>query len=325
MLVTPEELLSGPLVDDSSPPRESAQQPPLFEITNDGRLKPGIGMMAELTTTASLEVARWWFRRALEINGHPPNTVESYCYDLSLLQHYIGPKAINRITVRDIAHFLDLSNTRSTRKRRLTSLGSFFDFLVKKTKVLTVDPSDGFYPEHIPLKTPKPLFENEQEALLSAAAEENPRTHVMIGLMLRLGVSRSELLAIKRDHIDLTDATRPVVYIFYENPRWRGKERKLAGYPEFTAAYQAFLAEYDPADVLFEMLPQSVNKLVERVARAAGLTKHVTPQLLRDTYAVNQARLGADENKLLALLGLADDPRNRLSVQRYLKLGAPAL
>ena len=67
-----------------------------------------------------------------------------------MLQHYIGPKPINRITVRDIAHFLDLSNTRSTHKRRLTSLGSFFDFLVKRSKVLTVDPSDGFYPEHIP-------------------------------------------------------------------------------------------------------------------------------------------------------------------------------
>jgi integrase/recombinase XerD len=73
------------------------------------------------------------------------------------------------------------------------------------------------------------------------------------------------------------------------------------------------------------MLPQSINKMVERVARAAGITKRVTPQLLRDTYAVNQARAGADEDKLLALLGLADDPRNRVSVQRYMKLAAPPL
>ena len=305
--------------------RVVAEQPPLFEITSDGRLKPRLALMPELTATASLEVARWWFRRELEITGHPPNTVESYCYDLSLFQNLIGPKPINRITVRDVGHFLDQSRTRSTRKRRLTSIGSFFDFLIKKAKVLTADPSDGFVPEHIPLKTPNPLFDNEQEALLAAAAAENSRTHVMVILMLHLGISRSELLAIKRDHIDLSDPHNPVVYVFYENPRWRGKERKLAAPAGFTLAYQAFLVEYDPIDVLFPMLPQSVNKLVERVARAAGLSKHVTPQLLRDTYAVNQARLGADENKLLALLGLADDPRNRVSVQRYLKLGAPAL
>jgi integrase/recombinase XerD len=34
---------------------------------------------------------------------------------------------------------------------------------------------------------------------------------------------------------------------------------------------------------------------------------------------------GATEDDLLALLGLADDPRNRASVQRYLKLAEPAL
>ena len=32
---------------------------------------------------------------------------------------------------------------------------------------------------------------------------------------------------------------------------------------------------------------------------------------------------GADEKKLLAILGLAPDSRNRKSVQRYIKLAAP--
>jgi integrase/recombinase XerD len=313
-------------VPDSLPERPpTVEQQPLFELTRDGQLTPGLGAMAELTATTNLEVARWWFRRQLEINGHPPNTVESYSYDLSLLQNLIGAKPISRITARDVGYFLDQSRTRSTRKRRLTSVGSFFDYLVKRAKVLAADPSDGFYPEHIPLKTPNPLFDNEQEALLAAAAAENPRTHVMIMLMLLLGISRGELLAMRRDHIDLSDPDQPVVYVFYENPRWRGKERKLGAPSSFTPPYQAFLTEHQPTGRLFEMLPQSVNKLVERVARAAKLTKHITPQLLRDTYAVNQARGGADEDKLLALLGLADDPRNRTSVQRYLKLAAPPL
>jgi integrase/recombinase XerD len=305
--------------------REVVEQPPLFEVASDGHLTPGVAVMAALSPTTSLELARYWWRRALETNGHPPNTVESYSYDLSLFQTSIGPKPVNRITQRDVGEFLDQTRSRSTRKRRLTSLGSFFDFLVKKTKVLAADPSDGFFPDHIPLKTPNPLFDNEQEAMLAAATDDGPRSQVMVMLMLLLGISRGELLAIKRDHIDLSEPARPVVYVFYENPRWRGKERKLSAPPEFTPVYQAFLAEFEPTGLLFEMLPQSVNKLVERVGRAAQITKHVTPQLLRDTYAVNQARQGADENKLLALLGLADDPRNRTSVQRYLKLGAPAM
>jgi integrase/recombinase XerD len=305
--------------------RVVAQQPPLFELNREGALTPAVGVMPDLTSTASLEVARWWFRRSLETNGHPFNTVESYCYDLSLLQHHIGPKPVDRITPADIGSFLDQSHTRATRKRRLTSIGSFFDYLVKSAAVLRFDPSDGFVPEHIPLKTPNPLFNNEAEALLEAAARENTRTHVMIVLMLQMGISRGEMLTLRRDHIDLSEPARPVVHILYENPRWRGKERRLAAPAGFDVAYLAFLNDYQPLGPLFEMLPQSINKMVERVARAAGITKRVTPQLLRDTYAVNQARAGADEDKLLALLGLADDPRNRVSVQRYMKLAAPPL
>ena len=36
-------------------------------------------------------------------------------------------------------------------------------------------------------------------------------------------------------------------------------------------------------------------------------------------------RAGSTEEDLLAILGLADDARNRASVQRYLKLAAPPL
>jgi integrase/recombinase XerD len=74
------------------------------------------------------------------------------------------------------------------------------------------------------------------------------------------------------------------------------------------------------------MLPQSVNKLVERVARDAEINKKVTPQSLRDTYAVESARTGSNSSDLLKILGLAPDPRNRMSVDRYIKLagGAPS-
>ncbi len=80
-----------------------------------------------------------------------------------------------------------------------------------------------------------------------------------------------------------------------------------------------------PVDTLFPYGPQAVNGMVERVRQAAGIRKDVTPQTLRHTYAVEKAKQGADEVQLLALLGLADDPRNRASVGRYIKLAAPPL
>ena len=94
----------------------------------------------------------------------------------------------------------------------------------------------------------------------------------------------------------------------------------------FAALYETLLDEYQPEGKVFPILPQSVNKIVERVVAAARLGREdVTPQTLRDTFAVEKARQGADETQLLNLLGLADDPRNRLSVARYVKLATDPL
>ncbi|MBW3632935.1 MAG: tyrosine-type recombinase/integrase, partial [Chloroflexi bacterium] len=80
-----------------------------------------------------------------------------------------------------------------------------------------------------------------------------------------------------------------------------------------------------PVDLLFPVGPQAVNGMVDRVREAAGIQKEVTPQTLRHSFAVDRAQAGATEEDLLAILGLADDARNRASVQRYLKLAAPPL
>lgn len=301
------------------------EQRALFELGGKGQVLPPSPLMPPLGPESSLDVARYWYRRHLEQHGHSRNTVESYSCDLALFELQIGPKSIAAIGRRDVATFLGESKTRSTRKRRLTSLSGFFKFLVGTAKVLRADPSENFYPEHIPLKTPQPLSADEQVRLLAAAAEDSPRTHAAAWLMLRLGISRGELVALRLNHVDLADPRRPVVYIYYDHPRWAGKERHLAADETFAAIYSRFLDEYQPADLLFPILPQSVNKMIERVADAASIARKVTPQLLRDTYAVDRAREGADEDRLLALLGLADDPRNRASVGRYLKLGAPPL
>jgi integrase/recombinase XerD len=305
---------------------ERPHQVALFEIGRGGKVQPIIATVAALAPDSPVAVAIYWYRRHLEQGGHARNTIESYCYDLALFEHQTRPKPIDVLKPRDIARFLGDSEKRSTRKRRLTSLSGFFKYLVGSAKVLTTDPSENFYPDPIPLKTPRPLFAAEQGRLLAAAAADSARTHAAIWLMLRLGVSRGELLGLRAEHIDLSDPEQPIVYIYYDNPRWAGKERHLAADAEFAAIYQKFVDEYAPDGKLFPILPQSVNKIVERVVEAAGLNREdVTPQTLRDSYAVDQARVGADESRLIALLGLADDPRNRMSVGRYLKLGAAPL
>lgn len=300
-------------------------QLPLFLPGPAGDFTPLLGGLPTLRAGSSLALARGWFRRELEGTGRPPNTVESYSYDLARLESEIGAKPIDEILGSDIARFLGGATNKATRKRRLTSVRGFFAYLIDHAKVLERDPTEGFYPHLIALRAPLPLFAEEQAAILAAAEADEAWSLPAIWLMLRVGLSRGELLALRREHVDLSDPAQPVVHVLYEDLAKRGKERRLGAGPEFGAMYEAFVDRREPVDLLFPCGFQAVNGMVDRVRKAAGLGREVTPQTLRHTFAVERAKSGADEAQLIALLGLADDPRNRASVRRYLRLAEPAL
>ena len=305
-----------------------AQEPNQLTIplaTDDGELTPEITTLAPLDAGSSLELARTWFRRELELAHRPRNTIHSYSYDLQVLEEMIGPKPLTKIDRRDVAQFLSEASSKTTRKRRLTSLRQFFHYLIVTAKVLRFDPTEGYYPHPIQLRAPMPLFPDEQDALLAAARRDEPWSATAIWLMMRLGLTRSELLALRRDHIDRVSEDVPVVYIAYEDPAKQAKDRHLRTDATFTTLYEDYLAKRDVADRLFPVGPPAINGMVERVRRDAGITKEVSPQTLRHTFAVEQAKAGADVPTLLAMLGLADDARNRESVRRYIELAKPAL
>ena len=113
-------------------------------------IPPGLGGLPPLSPESSLDLARSWYRRELEQAGRPSNTVESYCYDLVVLEKLIGPKPISAIDQTDIARLLGDANGRATRKRRLTSARRFFRFLIDDARVLRSDPTEGHYPHTIP-------------------------------------------------------------------------------------------------------------------------------------------------------------------------------
>ena len=306
------------------------QQPPLFDVdaalAGAARVPPvfsDVARLPQLDPHSSLDLARSWYRRELEQARRPKNTIESYSYDLHLLEHLIGPKPVEEIDRRDIAVYLGEATNKSTRKRRLTSARRFFRYLIEE-KVLDRDPTEGYFPHSIELRLPLPLYAAEQEQLLKAAATDEDWSAVAIWLMMRLGLTRSELLALERDHIDRSQVHAPIVAIYYAAAGKRAKERTLVTNEEFADLYDRYLETSGATGVLFPVGPPAVNGMVERVRKMADITKTVTPQTLRHTYAVEQARAGADQQKLLALLGLSDDPRNRASVDRYIKLAHAA-
>lgn len=275
-----------------------------------------------LHVEAALPLARSWYRLELERQRRPSNTIQSYAYDLSILQKIAGPRKISDISSHDIARYLGDASNKATRKRRLTSARRFFRFLIEQ-RVLERDPTEGYFPHHIELRLPIPLFPDEQQLLLAKAADDEPWSLLAFWLMLRLGLTRSELLALKRDHVDRSDEDRPIVYVFHATSTGGVRERSLVSTRAFSDLYQMFLDESGAQDLLIQVGPPAVNSMVERVRTASLVSKTVTPQVLRHSFAVDQARAGADVSTLLQLLGLSDDPRNRQSVDRYIRLAKP--
>lgn len=308
---------------DATPARNA--QLDLFTLSESGAFVGATGSLPPLTGHASLDLARTAFRRYLETARRPVNTIESYGYDLHVLEQLIGPKPLNRIERTDIARFLGDASSKTTRKRRLTSVRQFYRFLMEEARVIKFDPTEGYYPHPIALRTPVPLFANEQEALLAAAGQDEPWSLTAIWLMLRLGLTRAELLALKRDHIDRSQPGALVVYVVYDELTKQSKDRQLAAEETFAGIYADYLEHFDAPGLLFPVGPPAINGMVERVRRAAGIDRDVTPQTLRTTFAVEMAKAGADQQQLLALLGLVNDPRNRASVDRYVGLAAEPL
>lgn len=267
-----------------------------------------------------LSVARVWFRQHLLDQNRPHNTIESYIYDLVVLQNRVDDKPINRINETDIAMYLADASSKVTRKRRLTSLKSFFGYLTKDLKVLKIDPTSSFSPHPLELHPPEILTEGEQDAMIASALGDEPWSAPAIWLMMRLGLGRSEILDLKRDHVDRLADPGPEILVAYDAPGKRAKQRTLAANGEFAEIYNSFLEQKRPESVLFPYGPQAVNGMVERVATNAGIRRKITPQLLRQTAAVETARTGLSVNQMLAHLGLANDARNRETIRMYIQM-----
>lgn len=268
----------------------------------------------------TLSVARIWFKQHLQDQARPHNTIESYIYDLVVLENRVSDKPIHRINETDIALFLGDATSKATRKRHLTSLKSFFGYLVEDLKVLKIDPTSSFSPHRLELNPPEILNEVEQDAMISSSLGDEPWSAPAIWLMMRLGLGRAEILGLKRDHVDRLADPGPEILVAYDAPGKLAKQRILLGNQEFAEIYARFLEQKQPADVLFPYGPQAVNGMVERVASNAGIRRKITPQLLRQTAAVETARTGKSVNQMLALLGMANDARNRETVRMFIQM-----
>ncbi|MBP3899480.1 tyrosine-type recombinase/integrase [Candidatus Saccharibacteria bacterium] len=218
---------------------------------------------------------------------------------------------LNRLDVDEHGSHL----TAQTQAYYLIALRGFLKYLAKRG-VDSLDPALVELP-----KTHRPqvtfLHFDEVQALLDEIdldTETGLRDRAIIELLFSGGLRVSELCRLNRSDINLEKKEFVV--------RGKGsKDRPIFIDDSAASRVKDYLcARHDSLPALFlnnsknagitstsgdyrRLTPRSIQRIIEKYTRAAGITKHVTPHTLRHSFATDLLMNGADLRSVQSLLG----------------------
>ncbi|MDP4022706.1 tyrosine-type recombinase/integrase [Methylobacterium sp. NEAU 140] len=242
-----------------------------------------------------------------------PNTLTAYRQDIAELVGNLGSVAVADVTgTRLVAYAAHLSTARklapATVKRRLACARSMFGWLVRR-RVIGVNPFAMVEIRvRVPDRLPRCLATGEMATLARAAEAAPPLTRLATTLLFATGVRVSELAAIRVSDIDLESGSIRIV--------GKGDRQRQVFVPDEKVA--SLVRDYvrihhvDGNGGSVRLLRDPFNRPVssagirlriKRLARSAGLSRPVTPHMLRHTAATELLEAGVDIRFVQRLLG----------------------
>ncbi len=259
--------------------------------------------------------------------GFSGNTIEAYRNDLYQVADFVEELAtvqgyqpqwasVDRNLL--INYILDLKERNyalATVARKVAAVKSFFDFLVADG-ILQSDPTENLSSPKVGKSLPKPLSAAEVEALLAEPAKlsspEAKRDAAMIELLYAAGMRVSELVALNMGDVNLGAG-------FVRCLGKGSKERIIPIHQKAARAIKEYMVEARPKllhdegeEALFlnrrgeRLTRQGLWLILKAYAKAAGITKGVTPHTLRHSFATHVLSGGADLRAVQELLGHAN-------------------
>ncbi len=274
----------------------------------------------DLNPNSSLELALGAFKQYMRERGFTAHTQQAFSQDMLIFREYLEPaKSIGDISTATLNAFLKwMDRDRGvpcrpkTMERRITTLKVFFGWLAEEGYLprdvaapLIHREASGALPDILSDDDISKVMEVTQ-AIRQGLDVRKPdaRPHLLFLLILNSGIKKNECIEINLNHLDITRAERPELWIRYRNPQRRHKERCILLPPVLVQVLGEYLEQYKPDERLFPWTGRNLEYVLTNVAREAGLGR-LSFEMLRWTCAVRDFSEGMDPQKLRHKLGLS--------------------
>lgn len=278
------------------------------------------------------ELCRGFLAHLAAEKGFSGATLAAYENDLRLFAEHLSgrgvsledPGAVTRDHVRGfLAELHRRGLKKSSMARKLSALRSFFRFLLRQ-RLVTANPVQGLSNPRQEKRHPRALNVDQAIGLMEAKLPPDPeglRDLALAELLYGSGLRVSEAVGLNVHDLDTSSGVVRVT--------GKGSKQRLA---PLSDAARARLDRYlgqrhafvdDPLEkALFlgsrggRLNRRQAARIVESLAKLAGLPQHVHPHMLRHSFATHMLEAGADLRDIQELLG-----HERISTtQRYTHL-----
>lgn len=250
--------------------------------------------------------------------GLSSNTVASYGRDLAQFAEFLDSRGVtepNAIDEACLVTYLDRLNrdgcAEATVARKMSSVRNFLKYLSAERQV-TKSPIDAIPAARPPQRLPKALDVAELSRLLDAPdlrEDLGLRDKAMLETLYATGLRVSELVNLRADDVNLK--------MGFVRCIGKGDKERIVPLGEIAAqciaAYcdrvRGSLAGEKRSEYLFltrhggPMSRVMFWKIIKKYGERAGITKHLTPHVLRHSFAVHLLERGADLRSLQEMLG----------------------
>lgn len=249
------------------------------------------------------------------------NTVEAYKRDVLEFSAFEKERGILNLAEAQnteiIAYLLKLKNngkSAATVNRKLASVRAFYNYLLA-IKAITKNPTSDIKSPKIERKELEYLTIEEVDRLLTLPDDSTKgiRDKAILELLYATGIRVSELIGANVEDINIRMG---FITCAGEQSKARiiplGRPARAAVEEYIYEGRDKLIKDRKQEDALFvnysgcRMTRQGLWKILKEYSNEAGITQKLTPNIIRNSFAVHMVQNGADLKSLQELLGHED-------------------